>query len=133
MIEKITEAEKQLEEKFDANLAYYTKQQLEALKRIDSWAEFDSQAVKALEAIGRYRLYCDNDSKMKIVKKHEKFLKQEIKYLVYTKKFGRQPQTHVQALQAILQANRDNSLSIAFQRIVGNPRASESLFQTVLK
>ena len=89
MIEKITEAEKQLEEKFDANLAYYTKQQLEALKRIDSWAEFDSQAVKALEAIGRYRLYCDNDSKMKIVKKHEKFLKQEIKYLVYSKKFGR--------------------------------------------
>lgn len=88
MIEKITEAEKKLEEKFDANLAYYTKQQLEALKRIDSWAEFDAQVVSALEAIGRYRLYCD-DSKMKIVKKHEKFLKQEIKYLVYTKKFGR--------------------------------------------
>lgn len=89
MKERIAEAEQQLEDKFDSNLSYYTQQQIEALKAIDSWTAFDLQAKSALDSLGRYKLYCDNDSKMKLVKKHEQFLKQEIKYLVYTKKFGR--------------------------------------------
>ena len=89
MKERIADAEKQLEEKFDSNLSYYTKQQIEALKSIDSWTAFDLQARNALEALGRFRVYCDNDSKIRLVKKHEQFLKQEIKYMVYTRKFSR--------------------------------------------